>query len=91
MNLQQSNQTEEFHLVTPSGVVSLITNDIQLALARWERMDQPKNWKILSVVTHRYDVTPARMTRRTTKSAVVTKIARDRGEAVIDVPLVMVA
>jgi muramoyltetrapeptide carboxypeptidase LdcA involved in peptidoglycan recycling len=86
MNLQQSNQTDEIHLVTPSGVISLITNDMDLAIARWEKMGQPRGWKILQIVTHRYDVTPARMSRLT-KSTAALKLAREQGIPTIDIPL----
>lgn len=47
-----------YQIVTPSGVVSCIYDDVTLAQQRFEKM--PYGWKILKVCVIRIDVTPRR-------------------------------
>lgn len=86
------NRTEEIHLVTASGKSAFICETVDRAILRWEELGRPTDWVIQKVSVFRTDVTPVAMRPELApKSATVTRIARDRGIAVIDVPLAISA
>lgn len=47
----------EFHITTPTGVISAIFEDRELALTRFAKC--PSSWRLIEVTLLKNDVTPA--------------------------------
>lgn len=50
------SEKSEYHITTPSGIVSCIFEDKDLALKRFAKC--PPDWKLLEVTLSKTDVTP---------------------------------